>query len=146
VARVFGFEYRIEIYTPAAKRTYGYYVWPFLLDGELVARVDLKADRTAGALRVVGAFVESGSDPARVADALARELATMAWWLGLSDVAVGDRGDLVDDLRRRCQSGSGVSNEGAGGGAFRSAPSGPVQLARINAVLAGNDRDARRRP
>lgn len=99
VQRLFGFEYRIEIYTPAAQRTYGYYVWPFLLDGELVARVDLKADRTDGALRVVGAFLEPGRDAARVAGALAGELQTMAGWLGLSDVAVQQRGDLSGPLR-----------------------------------------------
>lgn len=99
VERLFGFEYRIEIYTPAAKRRFGYYVWPFLLDGELVARVDLKADRAGGALRVLGAFVEAGREPARVAGVLAGELATMADWLGLSDVAVEKRGDLAGELR-----------------------------------------------
>ena len=98
MARLFGFEYRIEIYTPAAKRRFGYYVWPFLLDGELVARVDLKADRTAGALRVVGAFVEPGREPERVAGALAAELRTMADWLGLADVTVDMRGDLSREL------------------------------------------------
>jgi uncharacterized protein YcaQ len=98
VARLFGFQYRIEIYTPAAKRRFGYYVWPFLLDGELVARVDLKADRTAGALRVVGAFIEPGQNPTRVSDALAEELATMAGWLGLGDVAVGQAGNLTVEL------------------------------------------------
>lgn len=99
VQRLFDFEYRIEIYTPAAKRTFGYYVWPFLLDGELVGRVDLKADRTAGVLRVPGAFVEPGRDPVRVAGALAGELASMADWLGLGGVSVGERGNLVDRLR-----------------------------------------------
>lgn len=99
VARLFGFEYRIEIYTPAAKRRFGYYVWPFLLDGQLVARVDLKADRTAGVLRVVGAFAESGHDPARVVVRLAGELTAMAQWLGLGGVSVGERGDLVQPLR-----------------------------------------------
>ncbi len=99
VARLFGFEYRIEIYTPAAKRAFGYYVWPFLLDGQLVGRVDLKADRAAGVLRVPGAFVEAGQDAARVAGALAAELTTMARWLGLGGVSAGERGDLAGPLR-----------------------------------------------
>ncbi len=98
VARLFDFHYRIEIYTPAAKRQYGYYVWPLLLDAELVARVDIKADRPAGVLRVLGAFGEPGRDQARVAQALAGELAAMAGWLGLGDVVVEDRGDLSGPL------------------------------------------------
>ncbi|MGO4445896.1 winged helix-turn-helix domain-containing protein [Mycobacterium sp. 2YAF39] len=101
--RVFQFHYRIEIYTPAPKRRFGYYVWPFLLDGRLVGRVDLKADRAQGALNVVGAFAEEGEQPSRVAAALAPELQKMATWLGLSDVRVGRRGDLVADLRRACR-------------------------------------------
>ncbi|SEH84427.1 hypothetical protein SAMN04489835_4801 [Mycolicibacterium rutilum] len=101
VERLFGgFKYRIEIYTPAPKRQYGYYVWPFLLDGELVGRVDLKADRTSDALHVVGAFTEPGQKPARVAEALTGELRSMASWLGLADVTVGDNGDLAPTLRR----------------------------------------------
>ncbi|OBK40032.1 hypothetical protein A5658_23195 [Mycobacterium sp. 1245111.1] len=100
VERLFGFRYRIEIYTPANKRQFGYYVWPFLLDGELVGRVDLKADRSADVLQVVSAFVEAGHSPARVAEALARELQTMAGWLGLSGVTVGKRGDLAGALRK----------------------------------------------
>lgn len=99
VERLSGFHYRIEIYTPANKRQYGYYVWPFLLDGELVGRVDLKADRAADALHVVGAFVEAGRSPSRVAAGLTAELATMASWLGLGGVTVGDRGDLAHELR-----------------------------------------------
>lgn len=100
VERLWNFHYRIEIYTPAPKRQFGYYVWPFLLDGELVGRVDLKAERTLNALQVVGAFTEEGQDGSRVAAALAKELTTMAQWLGLSQVSVGDRGDLVGELRR----------------------------------------------
>lgn len=100
VARLFGFAYRIEIYTPAAKRKFGYYVWPFLLDGELVGRVDLKADRAAGTLTVVGAFTEDGQDRKRVATALAGELHAMSGWLGLAGVSVADRGDLATALRR----------------------------------------------
>jgi uncharacterized protein YcaQ len=101
VERIFDFRYRIEIYTPQEKREYGYYVWPFLLDGRLVGRVDLKAERTRDALHVVGAFTEPGQDGGRVAEALASELTTMASWLGLGEVTVGERGDLVAPLRRR---------------------------------------------
>jgi uncharacterized protein YcaQ len=99
VERIFGFHYRIEIYTPAAKRQYGYYVWPLLLDGRLVARVDLKADRAADTLRVVGAFGEPDTAAPRVAAALADELGSMASWLGLGGVAVSGRGDLAGELR-----------------------------------------------
>jgi uncharacterized protein YcaQ len=98
VHRLFGFDYRIEIYTPAAKRRFGYYVWPFLLDGELVGRVDLKADRAAGALQVIGAFAEPGQQHHRVAAALSAELQSMAGWLGLDQVRVGERGDLAPAL------------------------------------------------
>ncbi|MCV7202059.1 YcaQ family DNA glycosylase [Mycolicibacterium peregrinum] len=97
VERWFDFHYRIEIYVPAPKRQFGYYVWPFLLDGELVARVDLK--RTDAALQVLGAFTEDGRDRSRVADALAAELCSMASWLGVDDVTAGPRGDLADALR-----------------------------------------------
>ena len=97
VQRLFGFHYRIEIYTPARQRQYGYYVWPFLLDGRLVGRVDLK--RVDDALHVVGAFVEPGESPVRVAAALAAEMQSMASWRGLSRVTVGESGDLAAALR-----------------------------------------------
>jgi uncharacterized protein YcaQ len=98
VQRLFGFHYRIEIYTPAPKRQYGYYVWPFLLDGRLVGRVDLKADRASDALQVVGAFVEPCEQPGQVAAALAAELEAMASWLDLAKMSVGERGDLAAAL------------------------------------------------
>lgn len=101
--RLFDFFYRIEIYVPERLRLHGYYVFPFLLDGDLVARVDLKADRAAGVLRVQGAFSESEVDTPRVIVELAGELGTMAQWLGLSGVEIGTRGDLVDGLRRVCR-------------------------------------------
>jgi uncharacterized protein YcaQ len=95
--RLFGFRYRIEIYTPAHKRTHGYYVLPWLLDEAIVARLDLKADRPAGVLRVHGAFAEDHA-PDHAAQALSRDLRLMASWLGLDDIVITDRGSLAPAL------------------------------------------------
>lgn len=99
VARLFDFFYRIEIYVPEKQRQYGYYVYPFVLGEDLVARVDLKAERDKGVLRVKGAFIEDGQDAEYVATNLAVELKLMAEWLGLKRVVVGRKGDLIPALR-----------------------------------------------
>jgi uncharacterized protein YcaQ len=109
--RLFGFEYRIEIYVPEPKRRYGYYVMPLLVGDRLVGRLDLKADRKGSTLRVPGAWVEAGVDPLQVAAVAASEIEALGTWLGLENVAVGRRGSLATALRRSVgrRPGPGVS-------------------------------------
>jgi len=100
IERLFDFHYRIEIYTPAPKRIYGYYVLPFVVGDRIVARVDVKADRQSSVLIANGAFSEPEIDIAFVASELMQELRDMATWLGLDSVRIGDNGDLTSPLKK----------------------------------------------
>ncbi|OHV48025.1 crosslink repair DNA glycosylase YcaQ family protein [Pseudofrankia sp. BMG5.36] len=119
--RMFGMEVKLEVYTPADQRRHGYYVLPFLLGDRLVARVDLKADRAAGVLRVPAAWLEPAENqpdagsrgaarsvpaPGAVAAALAAELVAMSAWLGLGEVEVAPRGTLAAALGRALVAGT----------------------------------------
>ena len=98
-SRLWNFDYRIEIYVPAAKRVHGYYVLPVLSSERLVARLDLKTDRAAGVLRVLGAFAEPGVDRLDLAERLGPHLQDLARFVGAGDVRYGVRGDFMLALR-----------------------------------------------
>jgi uncharacterized protein YcaQ len=102
--RLFGFDYRIEVYVPEPKRKYGYFVLPLLLGDQLVARFDLKADRKARSLQVRGSYAEPGVDVEHVATAAATELHALREWLQLDRVVTARRGNLAVALRRALSS------------------------------------------
>ncbi|HML51762.1 MAG TPA: crosslink repair DNA glycosylase YcaQ family protein [Propionicimonas sp.] len=94
----FGVHYRIGLYTPKAERVHGYYVYLFVMDDRIAARVDLKADRKASRLLVQSAWLEQGSGETETVHRLGDELRRLADWLGLADVSVTGVGDLASAL------------------------------------------------
>ena len=98
-ARIFDFNYKIEIYTPAAKRRYGYYVLPFLMNGHLAGRVCLKSDRQNSTLRVNASHLEARRNPDETAARLAASLGALTSWLELDHIAVSDSGNLCGPLK-----------------------------------------------
>lgn len=96
--RLFDFHYRIEIYVPAHKRKWGYYVLPFLLDERIVARVDIKADRKNSKLLILACHEEKDIDQERVIRKLAVELRSLAAWLDLAAIKVSRRGKFARGL------------------------------------------------
>ena len=97
--RLFHFKYRLEIYVPKEERKYGYYVLPFLLNENLVARVDIKTVRTEGKLLVKGIYLENGTDPEMVISELSKELIELSHFLDLPEVSVTGRSKSAMLLR-----------------------------------------------
>lgn len=131
--RMFDFDYRIEIYTPAPRRRYGYYSLPVLLDDELVGRVDLKADRAASRLLVQSAWWEEGPVRPDAAERVAGVLRDAARWQGLESVSVSRWGDATDTIAGAL----GASRHDGGPESPALAPDEPVQMANdAHAVIA----------
>jgi len=107
IAELFDFDYKIEIYTPAEKRRWGYYVLPMLFEERLAARFDLKTDREKGVLEVRAAHAEEGEELGPLAAAAAQELMALAEMVGVERVRVARRGNMAKTLATEVTSVSG---------------------------------------
>ncbi|MFA6318342.1 MAG: crosslink repair DNA glycosylase YcaQ family protein [Elusimicrobiota bacterium] len=86
VRALFGFDYKIEVYTPAPKRLFGYYCLPILHNGRLIGRLDAKNHRPEKRLEVRRVHFEAGADDAAI-DGMRESLLSLAAFLGADEVA-----------------------------------------------------------
>ena len=99
--RIFDFDYKLEIYKPKSKREFGYYVMPFMHNGQIVARVDLANRRQTGVLEILGAFCEPSFDREAISKPLWEEISLLAKFLGCSAIEIKRRGNLSQPLNKQ---------------------------------------------
>ena len=99
--RIFNFDYKLEIYKPKSKREFGYYVMPFMHNGQIVARVDLANRRQTGVLEILGAFCEPSLDREAISKPLWEEISLLATFVGCSTIEIKRRGNLYQLLNKQ---------------------------------------------
>ena len=99
--RIFNFDYKLEIYKPKSKREFGYYVMPFMHNGQIVARVDLANRRQTGVLEILGAFCEPSFDREAISKPLWEEISLLATFVGCSAIEIKRRGNLSQPLNKQ---------------------------------------------
>ena len=99
--RIFNFDYKLEIYKPKSKREFGYYVMPFMHNGQIVARVDLANRRQTGVLEILGAFCEPSFDREAISKPLWEEISLLATFVGCSAIEIKRRGNLHQPLNEQ---------------------------------------------
>ena len=99
--RIFNFDYKLEIYKPKSKREFGYYVMPFMHNGQIVARVDLANRRQTGVLEILGAFCEPSFDREAISKPLWEEISLLATFVGCSAIEIKRRGNLYQPLNKQ---------------------------------------------
>jgi uncharacterized protein YcaQ len=98
-SRVFGFDYKIEIYVPEPKRVFGYYSLPLLHNGELIARLDLKSNRQQKTLQVQSSWVEESKVSKFPKSAVTKHLSHIAKWQGLKEIELAKKGNVSLEVR-----------------------------------------------